>query len=354
MCVCVQSVCVCLCMYYMYYMCYILCTTYIYITYYVLLYIYIYMYFSAILYILCHSKTPYYCFRQSPNSSRSNLTNDSTSTDIFEENELQIEKPNLTFESECKTNSTQHLEAPVGDCEALDSSLTASITHEHDDVSEMTEGTQDIKSLLHMGYPARGLKSVGDEGHFQVRFPAYPVRNFMDIARSFNPEWYNAFPWLEYSTNLDAAFCYPCRCYRANYTIQGWAERTFVIEGFTNWKKALEKDHDLHGHDTRVQHRTSLLFWQDRQLNKKEKTDISVAVHKGRPNEAERHWKHIERIIESLIWLAMQGLALHGHNEDECSDNRGNFLELLELRSRDIPELKDYLQKETFKSKSPN
>ena len=68
----------------------------------------------------------------------------------------------MTFESECKakTNSTHHLEAPVGDCESLDSSLKASITHEHDDMSEMTEGTQDITSLLHMRDPARGLKSV--------------------------------------------------------------------------------------------------------------------------------------------------------------------------------------------------
>ena len=43
------------------------------------------------------------------------------------------------------------------------------------------------------------------------------------------------------------------------------------------------------------------------------------------------------------MWLAKQGLAFRGHNEIEQSMNKGNFLELCELRSRDIPSFKDFL-----------
>ena len=55
-------------------------------------------------------------------------------------------------------------------------------------------------------------------------------------------------------------------------------------------------------------------------------------------------------IIESLSFVAQQGIALRGHEEDrltpwEVSDiNSGNFLELLHMRSKDLPWLKEKLR----------
>ena len=55
-------------------------------------------------------------------------------------------------------------------------------------------------------------------------------------------------------------------------------------------------------------------------------------------------------IIESLIFTAMQNIAVRGHEESrndiwEASDiNRGNFLELLHLRRKDLPWLQSKLQ----------
>ena len=52
-------------------------------------------------------------------------------------------------------------------------------------------------------------------------------------------------------------------------------------------------------------------------------------------------------MIETLAFLAKQNIAIRGHKEDrlticETSDlNRGNFLELLHLRSKDLPWFKD-------------
>jgi len=53
------------------------------------------------------------------------------------------------------------------------------------------------------------------------------------------------------------------------------------------------------------------------------------------------------------MWLAKQGLTVRGHDESSDSEDRGNFLELLELRSRDCPILKKYLNCETFTYTSP-
>ena len=39
----------------------------------------------------------------------------------------------------------------------------------------------------------------------------FPLTKFGKVSRSFQKKWYEHFPWLEYSVNLDAAFCFPCR-----------------------------------------------------------------------------------------------------------------------------------------------
>ena len=48
-----------------------------------------------------------------------------------------------------------------------------------------------------------------------------PIRPILEFKTSlignrlfkFNPAWYNAHDWLEYSASKDAAFCFTCRCF---------------------------------------------------------------------------------------------------------------------------------------------
>ena len=55
---------------------------------------------------------------------------------------------------------------------------------------------------------------VASERHqtpFQPRL-GFPGQSFgSGRPRSFNSGWYMRFPWIEYSVECDAAFCYPCR-----------------------------------------------------------------------------------------------------------------------------------------------
>jgi hypothetical protein len=46
-----------------------------------------------------------------------------------------------------------------------------------------------------------------------------------------------------------------------------------------------------------------------------------------------QHRKNLRKIIETIQYLATQGLEFSRHDETSSSDNRGNFLELIELMS---------------------
>jgi hypothetical protein len=81
---------------------------------------------------------------------------------------------------------------------------------------------------------------------------------------------------------------------------------------------------------------------------------IKDAVFENHKLVTEKHKEHLTKVTETIMWLGKQGLALRGHDESMDSQNRGNFLELLELRSVDCPALKKYLQIETFKYTSPD
>ena len=63
----------------------------------------------------------------------------------------------------------------------------------------------------------------------QPRNIRFPSTNLSGKLRSFNPTWYSAYPWLEYSVSRDAAFCYPCRLFT---TGTGKAEKAFTVNGF--------------------------------------------------------------------------------------------------------------------------
>ena len=60
-------------------------------------------------------------------------------------------------------------------------------------------------------------------------------------------------------------------------------------------------------------------------------------------NAIKKNRKYLKVIIETLIFCAQQNIPLRGFNEDRSNigshsdTNRGNFLEVLHLRSRGIP-----------------
>lgn len=63
----------------------------------------------------------------------------------------------------------------------------------------------------------------------------------------------------------------------------------------------------------------------------------SIVIEKVNENyskEVEENRLYLGALCESLIFRGRQSIALRGHNGSEKSKNRGNFLKLMELRSK--------------------
>jgi len=58
-----------------------------------------------------------------------------------------------------------------------------------------------------------GKKHIGPS---QPHLPKYPSTKAKKQNRSFNQDWFQKFPWIEYSTHEDAVFCFPCRHFQTS------------------------------------------------------------------------------------------------------------------------------------------
>ncbi|KAJ6644402.1 Zinc finger MYM-type protein 1 [Pseudolycoriella hygida] len=67
-------------------------------------------------------------------------------------------------------------------------------------------------------------------------------------TRAFQLGWLDRFQWLEYSVSRDAAYCFVCR----QFDVVGSKELAFKVNGFSNWKRALEKNAGFVKHEQAI------------------------------------------------------------------------------------------------------
>lgn len=70
-------------------------------------------------------------------------------------------------------------------------------------------------------------------GPFQPELNEYPSHFDGSQNRRFNGKWFKEWSWLEYSIELDKAFCFPCFLFDSNPS----HHPTFTQDGFRGWKK---------------------------------------------------------------------------------------------------------------------
>ncbi|XP_074300000.1 uncharacterized protein LOC141631198 [Silene latifolia] len=142
--------------------------------------------------------------------------------------------------------------------------------------------------------------------------------------RRFKAEWYDKYDWLEYSEKNDAAFCFYCYLFKDITNTSGYDP--FVQGGYRNWKKALET-FDKHVGENGSFHneaRGKYYFF----IN--QKTSIMEKLDKVSSNAKAIYKARLTYSLQCLRYLLKQGLAFRGHDESATSNNKGNFLELLE------------------------
>lgn len=172
-------------------------------------------------------------------------------------------------------------------------------------------------------------------GPFQPNINKYPETK----GRKFRSTWYTDYTWLEYSIVADKAFCFPCRLFGST----GCYDETFISKGFQNWKKAVQRFKE---HEKTSSHLHALQRWHEG-LKTKESVVSKISTH--HQEEVKNNRDYLKILFQSLLYLGKQGIAFRGHREHEKSDNRGNYIELLKLRSTDNTLLKQkFLDRDKF------
>ena len=157
-------------------------------------------------------------------------------------------------------------------------------------------------------------------GPCQPRNHAFPQRNVGGMRR-FVSTWFNSHDWLEYSVELDSAFCFVCYLFKDNIHAGG---DSFVNGGFRNWNHRVCFGKHVGGINSahkQAQEKYNFFIAP--------KTAIKEVFHSTSKQDKLRYIARLTWSLQCLRFLLRQGLAFRGSNESESSLNKGNFLELL-------------------------
>ena len=115
-------------------------------------------------------------------------------------------------------------------------------------------------------------------------------------------------------------------------------ENAFLEKGFKNWKKALEK---FEKHQSSQCHRAASTY----EILIPRCPNFAELFDNKEKEALELNRRCFMAILDSLQYLARQGIPLRGHGSDEDS----NFFQLLMMKSKEFPELKAWLEKKQGK-----
>lgn len=123
----------------------------------------------------------------------------------------------------------------------------------------------------------------------------------------------------------------------------GNVQSDFTETGCRNWKNALGETGKLASHTRCSSHLFAaerFAFVQRAAAGVDEQLSEANAQQRSREQvERQQNRKIAEIIFDCMRFLARQGLAFRGHSENDASDNKGNFLELVSFLTRYSPEL---------------
>lgn len=175
----------------------------------------------------------------------------------------------------------------------------------------------------------------------QPRNFSFPKKKIGQWNRSFKANWFNDFPWLHYVEESDSVICYVCahQNKQGNLSTAKNKEFTFIKGGYSNWKMLLPAFKSTRS--------PIVTFWHacEHQVGViASSRNINDMCTNAADTTMKQNRTCFIKIIESVRFLARQGLAMQGHTDAES-----NFNQLLKLRANDVPLLRDWLQRKNDK-----
>lgn len=147
----------------------------------------------------------------------------------------------------------------------------------------------------------------------------FPSTVFGKKNRSCQVSWFRNFSWLHYSKEKDSVFCMFCMKHKGKLTAEHNLEEAFTSKGFSNWKKALKSFAD---HQQTKAHRAALAY--ETVVPKCGDVLEITITEMNKKRLAER--KYLLKIMDCIRYLARQGIALRGDNDN---DNLTQLFKLL-------------------------
>lgn len=153
-------------------------------------------------------------------------------------------------------------------------------------------------------------------------------------VRFFQREWYKSFDWLSLCSTRYKVFCTTCMKAQTKtlVSLNVKSEEAFTTEGFSNWKKAIER---FQQHEKSAFHREASM--KIAILDSKQ-PDIVSKINSQKEKDQEINRKALMVLLSSIRYLARQGIPLRGHSEKD-----GNLHQLLRLRGTELPRIKEWL-----------
>ena len=205
---------------------------------------------------------------------------------------------------------------------------------------------------------------VRDINCFRTRGFRFPTSNYSfpysvhkkrgrDEKRFFNRTRLEEFHWLVLSNKMRGLFCKYCVLFNVRGVGGSNQLQKLVKKPLVTFAKLTGKDGDLVSHENNQYHRDSVDAGKHFLLKyDNPETNILSLVNEQRSQQVQENRARLKPIVESIVFLGRQNIALRGHRDDgellaekDPLTNEGNFRELLRYRvnSGDIT-LKQHLE----------
>ncbi|XP_053380229.1 zinc finger MYM-type protein 1-like [Mercenaria mercenaria] len=158
----------------------------------------------------------------------------------------------------------------------------------------------------------------------------FPPRNIGGKERRFNSNWLADYHLLRYSQSQDSVYCAPCLLFGSS------KDRALSSSAVSDWKNLSTY---VKRHQVDELHRASVVLAEnfvDVMVGKKE--SILCKISSSSKQIVEKKWHVLKEIIEVLIMLGKQNIAIRGHKEE-----KSNFMAVLQGLAKKDPVLSDHL-----------
>lgn len=204
---------------------------------------------------------------------------------------------------------------------------------------EESTATDTADSAAHSSVDPAGTideSVLGDAPTQPSSVESFPIQILAKRTLSFQPSWYDKFPWLHVPHDAKGVICFVCaKALQLNLLeLSTKADDAFLSKGFCNWKKAIDR---FKGHEKSAVH-----LHAASQLAQRRLAPIEAQLSQQKAAEQQKCRIALMKLLSSVRYLLRQGLALRGH-----SSHAGNYAELVKLRCDDSNELRAFVNKIT-------